>query len=289
MNSNIKISNNASVCVIDIEGIIGVAEECQFSASSQSVATYDRFREELAKIKEIEAKEVVVNIRSAGGDVNDAILIYESLSALNAKITTRCYGYTASAATIIAQAASEGCREIANSALYLVHQSSSTIEGNSTDLAEIADLLAKTDDRIASLYALRSSRKKEAFEALMRENGGRGRWLSPEEVIEAGLADKVIGVEEATRNANLFAKVKGLFSPSRESIMSTPPVVDNNILHLPKESLGSTSALALKAGQLSAMPSSTRAIEDPVLEDISVAHNALAYAEDALTLRMRGR
>lgn len=288
MNSKIKISNNASVCIIDIEGVIGVAEESQFSASSQSVATYDRFREELAKIKEIEATEVVVNIRSAGGDVNDAMLIYESLSALNAKITTRCYGYTASAATIIAQAASEGCREIANSALYLVHQSSSAIEGNSTDLAEIADLLEKTDDRIATLYALRSSRKKEEFEVLMRENGGRGRWLSPEEVIKAGLADKIIGMEEA-QSANIFAKVKGLFSPNREGSNGTPPVADNNILHLPENSLGSTSALALKAGQLSATPTATRAIEDPVLEDISVAHNALAYAEDALALRMRGR
>ena len=289
MNSKIKISNNASVCTIDIEGVIGVAEESQFSASSQSVATYDRFREELAKIKEIEATEVVVNIRSAGGDVNDAMLIYESLLALNAKITTRCYGYTASAATIIAQAASEGCREISNSALYLVHQSSSAIEGNATDLAEIANLLEKTDDRIASLYALRSSRKKEEFEVLMKENGGRGRWLSPEEVVEAGLADKIIGVEEAAQSANLFAKVKGLFSPNRKYESSAPPTADNNILHLPENSLGSTSALALKAGQLSATATSTRAIEDPVLEDISVAHNALAYAEDALALRMRGR
>ena len=289
MNSKIKISNNASVCIVDIEGIIGVAEESQFAAPSQSVATYDRFREEIAKIKEVEAKEVVVNIRSAGGDVNDAMLIYESLSALNAKITTRCYGYTASAATIIAQAASEGCREIANSALYLVHQSSSAIEGNSTDLAEIANLLEKTDDRIASLYALRSSRPKGEFEALMQENSGRGCWLSPDEVVAAGLADRIIGVEQNSQTTNLFARVKGLFSHSREGANSTPPAIDNNILHLPENSLGSTSALALKAGQLSAMPSSTCAIEDPALEDVAVAHNALAYAEDALALRTRGR
>ena len=33
------------------------------------------------------------------------------------------YGYTASAATVIAQAASEGCREISAHALYLIHNS----------------------------------------------------------------------------------------------------------------------------------------------------------------------
>ena len=101
MNTKIEITNDVSVCTIDIEGVIGVPEESQFSKSSQSVATYEKFSEKLAKIRAIEAEEVIVNIRSTGGDVNDALLIYESLASLNAKIVTRCYGYTASAATII--------------------------------------------------------------------------------------------------------------------------------------------------------------------------------------------
>ena len=166
MKTEIKIKNEASLCTIDIEGIIGIPEESQFTNPSHSIATYDRFRDELARIREIEAEEVVVNIRSTGGDVNDALLIYESLVSLNAKITTRCYGYTASAATIIAQAASEGCREIASSALYLVHLSSSAIEGNSADMAECIELLRKSDDRIASLYALRSGEAKRSSRPL---------------------------------------------------------------------------------------------------------------------------
>ena len=109
METQIKIRNEASVCTIDIEGVIGVPEDEQFADSSHSVATYERLRRELESIKEIEAERVVVNIRSTGGHVNDALLIYESLISLDATITTRCYGYTASAATIIAQAASDVC------------------------------------------------------------------------------------------------------------------------------------------------------------------------------------
>jgi ClpP class serine protease len=75
MKTKIEIKNEASVCTIDIEGVIGVAEESQFSAQSQSVATYEKFRREVEKIRDIEADEVVVNIRSTGGDVNDALLI----------------------------------------------------------------------------------------------------------------------------------------------------------------------------------------------------------------------
>ncbi|MBR2031876.1 MAG: Clp protease ClpP [Alistipes sp.] len=291
MKTEIKIRNEASVCTIDIEGVIGVPEESQFAEASQSVATYERFREEISRIKDIAtsgAKEVVVNIRSTGGDVNDALLIYETLASLDAKITTRCYGYTASAATIIAQAASEGCREIALSALYLVHMSSSAVEGNSTDLAERIELLKKSDDRIASLYALRSGRDKGEFEALMGENGGRGRWLTPEEAVEAGLADAIIGVGESAKSIGIIDRVRGWFSSSKgEGAMPELPY-DINILHTPDNRTISTSTIALREGQCAVTRTELAMQEDPALEGSAFTPNALAYAEDARNLKFRG-
>lgn len=288
METQIKISNETSICTIDIEGVIGLPENEQFANSAHSIATYERLREEIEKIKEIEAEEIIVNIRSTGGDVNDALLIYEALAALDAKITTRCYGYTASAATIIAQAAGEGCREIASSALYLIHQSSSTIEGNASDLTERIDLLKKTDDRIASLYALRSGREKSVFEMLMAENGGRGRWLSPEEVVEAGLADTIVGSEESAKRQGLFAKVKEWLLPTNKGQESDIPTSDINILHLPENIHGSTSGIALEEGQNSVRKSETAECEDPSLEGTTLSPNALAYAEDIRNLKFRG-
>ncbi|MBE6197102.1 MAG: Clp protease ClpP [Rikenellaceae bacterium] len=285
METQIKIRNEASVCTIDIEGVIGVPEDEQFADSSHSVATYERLRRELESIKEIEAERVVVNIRSTGGDVNDALLIYESLISLDATITTRCYGYTASAATIIAQAASAGCREIASSALYLVHLSSSTVEGNAADLSERIDLLKKTDDRLASLYALRSGRSKESFIALMSENSGRGRWLSPNEVVEAGLADAIIGVEETTKPKGLIERVKGWFSPQQQEVETTAPLNDVNVLHLPENIQPKASTIAFEEGQNGVKGSRTKVCEDPSLEGVQPTHNALAYADDLRNLR----
>ena len=288
METQIKITNDASVCTIDIEGVIGVPESSQFSEPSHSVATYERLRGEIDKINSIKAKDIVVNIRSTGGDVNDALLIYESLVALDAKITTRCFGYTASAATIIAQAASKGCREIASSALYLVHMSSSAIEGNVADLSERIDLLLKTDDRIASLYATRSGREKEHFVKLMAENRGQGRWLSPEEVIEAGLADTVIGAEESVKQTGIIDKVKGWFSTShgKEQDVNMPDN-DINILHMPENNLPTTSSIAFEEGQNGVKGTKTSMREDPSLEGTAVSSNALAYAEDLRNMRFR--
>ena len=289
MKTKIEIKDEASICTIDIEGVIGVSEESQFSTKSHSVATYDRFKEEAAKIREIEAEEVVVNIRSTGGDVNDALLIYESLTSLNAKIVTRCYGYTASAATIIAQAASQGCREISASALYLIHLSSSVVEGNVADLNERIALLEKTDERLSSLYAQRSGRAKEEFTALMSENGGRGRWLSPEEVVAAGLADVVIGGEEQAQRGGLIERVKGWLNLSKgEPKHQTTLPVDLNVLHKTeggKQPLAS--AIALREGQMSISSTKTERVEDPTLEGVGIASNALAYAEDALKFKGR--
>lgn len=285
METQIKIRNESSVCTIDIEGVIGVPENEQFADSSHSVATYERLRSELDAIKGIDAEKVVVNIRSTGGDVNDALLIYESLVALGANITTRCYGYTASAATIIAQAASAGCREIAASALYLVHMSSSAVEGNAADLSERIDLLKKTDDSIASLYALRSGRSKESFVALMGENSGRGRWLNPDEVVEAGLADTIIGMDETAKPKGVIERVKGWFKSPLKEEPSAMPLSDVNVLHLPENNQPKASIIAFEEGQNGVKGSRTKVCEDPSLEGMSVAHNAMAYADDMHNLR----
>lgn len=192
MKSEIRINNTAGACHIDIEGTIGVPESRQFDNPEDRVATYDKFRETVQRIGAIRPKRAVVNIRSTGGDVNDALLIHDALLQTGAHITTRCYGYTASAATIIAQAAAQGCREISANALYLIHTSVCATEGNATELAAKSELLRQTDGRIAAIYAARSGRGAEHFISLMGENNGGGRWLSPEQAVAAGLADGVI-------------------------------------------------------------------------------------------------
>ena len=201
MQTKITISNSSQTCFIDIEGTIGI--ERKDGNSSGGVATYEAFRREVERIAEVAAQRVVVNIRSTGGDVNDALLIYDALRALDAHITTRCYGYTASAATIIAQAADKGAREISSNAMYLIHRSMCAIEGNALSLEARADLLHKTDERLAQLYALHGGESAEAYADLMAENNGEGRWLTAEETVALGLADRIfdsaaaVGVEAA--------------------------------------------------------------------------------------------
>lgn len=191
MAFSFEIKDSAGTVEINIEGTIG----CPISDGSNesAVATYNEFKRKISDIGASNARKVVVNIRSTGGDVNDALLIYEQLKSLKAKVVTQCYGYTASAATIIAQAASEGMRRMSENALYLIHQSSTSIEGPTQKLAGGIELLRKTDERIAKIYSDASGRPAEEFLTLMGENDGSGKWLSAEEALSAGLIDEIIG------------------------------------------------------------------------------------------------
>ncbi len=298
----IKINNNQESAVIDIEGTIGVPEQWQFEDPQQRVATYERFRTALTAIEELQAKEVVVNIRSTGGDVGDALLIYDALASLDAQITTRCWGYVASAATVIAQAASEGLREISPNALYLIHSSTCAAEGNAQELAQRAELLRKSDERLAELYAGRSGRDLEEFVTLMAEEGGDGRWMSANETIEAGLADKLIEsvpvmtrVSESIESA--LSSVKGMIRKIgvqlKQEITQQPQdvvdcgvdnVVDNVAAEAPQQSL--VSQIAFEQTQTTLQPTSVGRCEDPSLIEASqITANQSAYQNDAKRLR----
>lgn len=296
MQSNIEINNRAGVCHIDIEGTIGVPEEWQFDQPEQRIATYEKFRDAVRRIAEIDAPEVVVNIRSTGGDVNDALLIHDALRQIEGRITTRCYGYTASAATIIAQAASEGCREISANALYLIHTSICAVEGNAAELSGKIDLLRHTDRRLAEIYAARSGRDTEAFETLMAENNGNGRWLSPEETLAAGLADTIIDTAEtqpagppadAPRDlARGWERLMAALGLRREKRPDNALPEDRNILHFDDDpEPQQRSAIAAEEAFLHAMPTATRPCEDPSCNETIRTANQRAYAADAKQFR----
>lgn len=296
MKSDIRIRNSADVCYIDIEGTIGVPEQGQFASPDDRVATYEKFRDTVACIAALEVPKVVVNIRSTGGDVNDALLIHDALAALDAEVTTRCYGYVASAATLIAQAASQGRREISAGALYLVHAAACAAEGNAAELEASAELLRKTDERLAALYARRSGRPQEEFAQRMAENNGNGRWLSPEETVAAGLADRIIetadssGERSSVRNlaggwSRLLA-VLGLRGATETPAADAAPDDDRyNILHLEGAESAGRSAIEAAEGQRRCGPTQVLAAEDPSVGEIRRSANEAAYAADVRQFR----
>ena len=294
MNEFLKIKNEADCAIIDIEGTIGVPEECQFGDHESYVATYERFKESVSRIADVENSQIRVNIRSTGGSVNDALLIYEALRATGAKVITCCYGYTASAATIVAQAATPGCRLIAPTSLYLVHNSIAAIEGIVDELRAEVEMLQKTDERIAAIYASHSGRNIEEMAALMAENGGRGRWLSPDEAIAEGLVDRLIpSVTEPATEESLGEKTKrGVQVLLRAIGIDTTPDVGDDINYIPRtepqtQAVADNSLIAFDEGQRGATATTLKAQEDPSPVEQPHDERMSAYERDARLFRKR--
>lgn len=274
MNINVKNISSAE-SLIEIEGVIGVEEEYQFGQDEADtrVSTYDRFRSIIENIS-TDVRKIRLNIRSTGGSVQDALLIYSLLVDLSAtvEIETHCYGFSASAATIIAQAATAGRRYVASSALYMIHNASTQFDGNAVDAESVAAMLAKTDGQIASIYAERSGRAKEHFADIMGRDNGRGEWLTPEEAVEAGLADVI---ENFSTIRNFVGEVRNFFT----SLLG---------LNLPKDA---DEVLQAPENQmiLDAVPTKTIPKDDPQIEHFSVnlSANQSSYNRDIELFKVR--
>jgi ATP-dependent protease ClpP protease subunit len=298
MESTIKIKNETEVTTIDIEGTIGLSESWQFDNPESRVATYEEFKECVARIADISNAHIRVNIRSTGGDVNDAMLIYEALRATGAHVTTCCYGYTASAATIVAQAASEGCRLIAPTSLYLVHNSLCSVEGNAEEIQAEVELLRQTDLRIAEIYARHSGRSVEEMAQLMSENGGKGRWLSPAEVVAMGLADAIANDGDAQKsekpelpiNSGVRALLRALGIGKKGEDM---PDVCDDVNYIPhdvvaaKSGAKSPSMIAFGERQRATEPTRVKSVEDPSVREGANTDRRRAYDSDAKSIRLR--
>lgn len=147
------------------------------------------FRDELAAVT---APRIALHINSPGGDVFDAIAIYNMLRTHPAKVTSYVDAIAASAASVIALA---GQRIVmAQHSQMMIHDAWGWATGNSAAMHRAGDFLARQSDIIAGIYAGRGKTAAH-WRALMEAE----TWFTAEEAVAAGLADEV-SEQEAVEN-----------------------------------------------------------------------------------------
>ena len=148
--------------------------------------TLERMREEMRASD----GTVVVEVKSDGGDLLEALAIRDELSNSPARVEVNIVGPTASAATVIATGG-DYVRMTANSR-YLVHNSAydGSALGRLTadDAEEVAEKLKSFDEQVVKLYVKKTGKKKKDIEQLMKQE----RWLTAEEALNWGFIDEII-------------------------------------------------------------------------------------------------
>jgi len=174
--ANFVISNKITdTTEIDIFGDIGM------SWFGEGI-TFESIKAELSTIT---TPKIKLNISSLGGDVNDALVIYNLIKTSPAYVEANIMGFTASSATIIAMSADVVTMD--ENASFLIHNAWTGVNGNQHDLREVADTLEVLDNRLASIYKDKTGNRKDSILKLMKEE----RWLSASEAKELGFIDKV--------------------------------------------------------------------------------------------------
>ena len=141
-------------------------------------------------IRDLDADEIRLNINSGGGSVFDAVAILNALRQHPAKVVANVLGLAASAASFIACGVDETTMS-ANSTM-MIHDGSGIAVGNAQDMHEMADLLDKLSDNIASIYAAKAGGTPDSWRETMRAE----TWYTADEAVAAGLADRVVAGEK---------------------------------------------------------------------------------------------
>ncbi len=133
-------------------------------------------------------KDINFYINSPGGSVTAGLAIYDTMQYIKCDVSTICMGMAASMGAFLFSSGAKGKRYILPNAEVMIHQPLGGAQGQATEILIAADHIKRTKDRLNKILAENTGKSvEEIFEDTERDN-----WLTAEEAVSYGLADKVI-------------------------------------------------------------------------------------------------
>jgi ATP-dependent Clp endopeptidase proteolytic subunit ClpP len=222
----------------------------------------------------VSASTITLRVNSPGGDVFDGIAIYNAIRNHPAVVTVQVDGLAASIASIIAMAGDE--ITIAKNAFFMIHNAWAGAVGGAEEMRKMADVLDKIDTTLVKTYADRTGQTQRAIRQMMAGE----TWLTAEEAVELGMADRLID-EPGAKAAFDLSKFRNV----PQALHSEPePPTERDIEQLLRDA--GVSRKAAKAG-VSAIKGQSQRDAD---EDMEAAGNILTkITASTLLSKMKGK
>jgi ATP-dependent Clp protease protease subunit len=134
------------------------------------------------------AAPITVLINSPGGSVDDGFAIYDTMRLLRSPVRALCVGLAASAANIVLLGAPKGSRLALPNTRILIHQPSTGVQGQASDIAITAREILKTREHLNRLLHEETGQSLEKI----AEDTNRDYWMSAAEAKAYGLVDRVV-------------------------------------------------------------------------------------------------
>ncbi len=138
-------------------------------------------------------KDITIYMNSPGGSVTAGLAIYDAMQYIRCDVQTVCVGQCASMAAVLLAAGAKGKRHILPHSRVMIHQPHGGAGGTSADIAIQAKEIIKLRGVLNGILAHHTGR---SLDDIVRDTD-RDYFLSAQEAIAYGLADKVVERSEA--------------------------------------------------------------------------------------------
>lgn len=133
-------------------------------------------------------KDIVLYVDSPGGDVYAGLGIVDTMNYIKPDVSTVCVGMAASMGAVILASGTKGKRLALPNSMVLIHQPSSGVQGQQTDIQIVADETKWIRERLNQILADATGQPVEKIQA----DTERDNYLRASEAAAYGLVDKVI-------------------------------------------------------------------------------------------------
>ena len=133
-------------------------------------------------------KDISLYINSPGGSVTAGLAIYDTMQFIKCDVSTICMGIAASMGAFLFAAGAKGKRLILPNSEVMIHQPLGGTKGQASDIKIQADHILFIRGRMNRLLADMTGQPIEVIE----RDTDRDNWMTAEEAVAYGLADKVV-------------------------------------------------------------------------------------------------
>jgi len=133
-------------------------------------------------------KDIQIYINSPGGSVYDGMAIYDTIKHIKNDVSTVGIGLQASMGAFLLSSGTKGKRFLLPHAKVMIHQPSSGTRGKVSDMEIDLKESLKVRELLNEILAKNTGQKLSKVE----KDVDRDYWMTAEEAVNYGLADKVI-------------------------------------------------------------------------------------------------
>ena len=141
---------------------------------------------------------VSIYINSPGGQISSGLAIYDTMQMISPEVSTVCVGMAASMGTVLLSGGAKGKRYCLPNSTVHMHQALGGAQGQASDIEIAAREILRLQDKLRNIL---SANTGQSYDKIAQDTD-RDFYLTPEQAVEYGLVDEILGKSEPADNGS---------------------------------------------------------------------------------------